>query len=85
LILPTETRTFDDPFSQEAVLGIPAFASTKVSFIFEGETISLAATLSGPDSLAVLQFDPTRVPEPGTLGLLALGSLVTLRRRRRRP
>ena len=27
-------------------------------------------TLSGPDTFAVLQFDPTTVPEPGTLALL---------------
>lgn len=83
LFLPTETRRFDDPFSQEPVLGIPALASTRVSFMFEGQTITLGATLSSPNTVA-LQFDPKTVPEPGTLGLLALGSgLVTLRRRRR--
>jgi hypothetical protein len=90
LVLPGEPLSlFDDldpgGFSQLAILGIPGSASTNVSFIFEGQTITLGATLSSPDSFAVLTFDPTPVPEPGTLGLLALGTtLVTLRKRRRR-
>ena len=84
LILPTGSLQFDDPFSLYLIEGSPSFASTEVSFVFEGETISLAATLTRPDTIS-LQFDPTTVPEPGTLGLLALGTgLVTLRRRRRR-
>ena len=91
LILPGEAPSrFDDldpgGFSQQLVFGIPGSASTTVSFIFEGQAITLGATLSGPDSFAVLTFDPPTVPEPGTLGLLALGSgLLTLRRRQRRP
>lgn len=90
LVLPGEPpSSFDnlDPggFSQQVVLGIPGSASANVSFLFEGQTITLHAATTA-DTFAVLQFDPTTVPEPGTLGLLALGSgLLTLRRRRRRP
>lgn len=92
LTLPTGTQPqdhleFPGTFEQAAIVGVPGFASTSVSFVFEGQKYTLDATLSNPDTLAVLQFDPTTVPEPGTLGLLAVGSgLFTLRtRRRRRP
>ena len=90
LVLPAGSTPFDDldpfAFTQQTVIGAPAFASTRVSFSFEGQTISLATQLSSPDTFAVLQFDPTTVPEPGTLGLLAIGgALVALRQRRRRP
>jgi hypothetical protein len=90
LILPGEPALlFDDlepgGFGQQVVFGISPSALASVSFIFDGQPITLGATLSGPDSFAVLTFDPTPVPEPGTLGLLALGTgLLTLRRRQRR-
>jgi hypothetical protein len=89
LVLPGEQPSlFDDldpgGFSQQVVFGIPGSASTNVSFIFDGQTITLGATLTNGNSAAVLQFDPTTVPEPGTLGLLALGGgLAALRSRRR--
>jgi len=89
LLLPGEEPSlFDDldpgGFSQQVVFGIPGSASTNVSFIFEGQTVTLDATTTA-GSFAVLTFDPTTVPEPGTLGLLAIGGvLLGLRPRRRR-
>jgi hypothetical protein len=72
-------------FDQFAVAGTPAFASISTSFFFAGELRTLAATLTAPDTFAVLQFDPPAapVPEPGTLTLLGLGLACAARRLKR--
>jgi len=71
---PFDLQT-DVPFDfyQLVVPGLPAFGTVTTSFLFDGEVVSLSARLTQPDTFAVLRFDPTTVPEPGTLGLLALG------------
>jgi hypothetical protein len=91
LSLPTGTSTLENlefPFSftQLAVIGIPDLASASVSFIFDGQTISLGSTLATAGSFAVLRFEPstTSVPEPGTFGLLATGLCFAARRAWRR-
>jgi hypothetical protein len=80
LVLPTGNLAFFDVstaflanFDQLQTNDIPAAASTSVSFIWDGAIVSLQTTLNQPDTFAVLQFDPTPVPEPGTSSLLAFG------------
>jgi hypothetical protein len=69
--------------------GAPLSASTTIFFEFLGQTISLGATLTAPGS-ALLSFyytptpPPNPVPEPGTLGLLAVGFAVLSRAAARR-
>ena len=70
-------------FDQLAESGIPTLATISTSFLFDDQTITLGATLTQPNTFAVLQFDPTTVPEPGTFGLLAVGILILARRARR--
>jgi hypothetical protein len=89
LVLSTATLDFPDlevslllNAAQIGVLGIPDRAASSVSFIFAGQVVSLGTTLTAPDTFAVLQFDPTAVPEPGTLGLVALGVTLLLGRTR---
>lgn len=92
LSLPTGDLTFFDlqpvfpfHFDQLAVEGIPEFAAASVSFLFGGQAISLSATLTQPDTFAVLQFDPpASVPEPGTVVLVGTGLTFALARRIRR-
>jgi hypothetical protein len=74
-------------FDQLAEIGIPAFATTSVSFLYDSALVSLSATLTQPDTFAVLRFSPSQpVPEPGTLALLlAGGTAAAVRRLRRRP
>ena len=90
LVLSTGSLAFFDlepdfplNFDQLSEIGVPTFASTGVSFLFGAEVVSLGATLTQPDTFAVLQFNPTSVAEPGTLGLLALGVTMLARRRPR--
>jgi hypothetical protein len=76
---------FPFDFVQVTELGIPDSASIAVSFVFEGATVSLNATLTQPDSFAVLQFSPSQpVPEPGTLALVALGAIASFAPSRRK-
>jgi hypothetical protein len=92
LTLPSGDQHFFDlgaefpfDFDQLAELGTPTFATVSVSFSFEDTPISLHATLTQPDTFAVLQFDPVRaVPEPGTLALVGIGVTLVLARRVRR-
>ena len=70
-------------FDQLTIAGIPALASINVSFLFAGELVQLSGALTSPNSFTVLTFEPKSVPEPGTLGLLAIGAGVLLRRVRR--
>jgi hypothetical protein len=89
LTLPTGDLDFldlgpDFPFNfdQRAELGIPARATVAISFSFEATVVSLQATLTQPDSFAVLQFEPARpVPEPATLALVGTGITFVLARR----
>jgi len=90
LTLPGTTFSFLDltplfpfQFDQLAVIGAPAFASASVSFLFGTDVVTLEATLTAPDTFAVLQFDPAPVPEPGTFGLLACGLAMLAGRARR--
>jgi PEP-CTERM motif len=79
-------------FDQFALDGVPFSAATTIFFDFLGETRSLSATLGAP-GFAVLSFDydpttaPDPVPEPGTLGLMAIGLAAVARTlaRRNRP
>jgi hypothetical protein len=72
-------------------LATPLSATASVSFMFGGELITLAGTLTEPGtpdipSFTILRFTPpdiAAIPEPGTLGLVALGAAVMARRRRR--
>lgn len=92
LTLPSGGQDFFDlepefpfDFDQLAELGIPPFATVDVSFSFEHTIVSLHATLTQPDTFAVLQFEPTRpVPEPATLALVATGVTFVVGRRMRR-
>jgi hypothetical protein len=93
LSLPSGDQFFFDlaaafpfQFDQLAEVGIPAFAATSVSFLFGGDLISLGVTLTQPDTFAVLQFTPGQVPvpEPGTFGLVLLGTTFLVRHVRRR-
>jgi hypothetical protein len=72
-------------FNQLSEIGLPEFAAASVSFAFGADIITLGATLTQPDTFAVLQFDPVAapVPEPGTLALLMTGGAAALVRRRR--
>lgn len=71
-----------------AVGALPSLASVSVSFLFADDVITLTGDLTGANSAIVLQFDPgdnpTPVPEPGTLGLVALGWLGVRHAARRR-
>jgi hypothetical protein len=83
---PCASGLADSPcsFDQIALEGVPAFATATVSFLFDGQPITLAATLTEPNSVALLQFTPvpvTPVPEPGTLALTMLGAATLVRRR----
>ena len=65
---------------------LPSFADATVSFLFEGEQISLSARLIVPDTSVVLRFnapDPVPVPEPGALTLIAVGVAAALTRLRK--
>ena len=65
---------------------LPAFADASISFLFEGEQISLSARLLAPDTSAVLRFDaPDRaqVPEPTALTLIGVGIGAALTRLRK--
>lgn len=90
LLLSTGSLAFFDlgpsfpfHFDQLSEIGIPTFAETRVSFLFDGQVVSLGARLTQPDTFAVLQFEPTTVPEPCTFGLVALGVTMLARRARR--
>ena len=85
--LPTETLPLNDlslfDFDQQAVIGVPGSAAVNVSFMFEGQLVALSPAALVTPGFAVLTFDPTAVPEPGTFGLLAIGVAFLVRRTRR--
>lgn len=95
LTLPDATFNFFDldpifGFDQIAEPGVPDFATLNTSFLFEGQLMSLGATLlrpTGGSAAAVLAFSPDSVPapvpEPGTLSLVALGAGMLAHRLRR--
>ncbi len=79
LVIPWLDISAGAGFDQFALGGLPSSATTTIFFDFLGETRSLTALLTAP-GFAVLSFDyepsvtpPDPVPEPGTLGLMAVG------------
>jgi hypothetical protein len=73
-------------FDQFALPGVPVFATLSTSFLFEGELVTLSATLAQPASQfasAVLTYSPAAapVPEPGTLALVTLALAALIGRR----
>jgi hypothetical protein len=67
---------------------LPLFAEATIAFAFAGQNYTLNALLSAPDTSQVLRVDipdtpPAPVPEPGTLGLLAVGVAAGWSRARR--
>jgi hypothetical protein len=86
-LLPTDATYTNPSFSNRSVT--PSEIDYTGGAIAPGQAISLTFSITvpdispaGPADFTLRQF-PTVVPEPGTLGLLAVGSISLLARRRR--